>query len=52
MSEGSEYCVNAQTLNDDRDFYCHLYKKYNSCKFPVCKHYKNSFADEKEIKLK
>lgn len=34
-----ELCINAQTLNDDRDFYCHYYKKYKSCKFPSCKHY-------------
>ena len=41
-----ELCINAQTVNDDMDFYCHLYKQYNSCKFPVCKHYDNG---EKEL---
>ena len=42
-----ELCIHAQTVNEDRDFYCHYYKEYNKCQFPKCTKYKDFRNAEK-----
>ena len=42
IKDGPGLCIHAQDVNQDRDFYCHFFKEFDSCKYPKCDEYINA----------